>query len=308
MNYRIFSLPATGDETAEQNLNAFMVKHKVVQVDRQFVAQGDLSYWSLCVCYQSVSTASPAVTAAKKARIDYKEVLNESQFAHFAALRELRKQMAEQDGVPVFAVFTNDQLAKMVQQDVLINLLRRQFKGEGLLSLFSRLLESFSANGTGLPIGALTSQYFANHYLDGYQRWLRNCSQTQDELRYMDDVLVFCDSLKAAKVIVDESSHWLTAQRRLVLKPAIIQYSRVGVTFCGFHVSAKGIKMGQRRKRSYKDKLELLLYQVENDLISPTAAQVRANLLASLCLPGQHLHWQKKQLEQRYAEPWQIEL
>jgi RNA-directed DNA polymerase len=130
-----------------------------------------------------------------------------------------------------------------------------------LFVLFSRLIDSFKADGTGIPIGALTSQYFANHYLDGYQRWLRTCPQTRDELRYMDDVLVFCDSLDEAKAVVVDSRQWLIEQRLLPLKPAIIQYCRTGVTFCGFHVSSRGIKMGKRRKRSYQSKLKLLQQQ-----------------------------------------------
>ncbi len=113
MKYKVFSLPAIGDESAEEALNAFLAQHKVIQVDRQFITQGGLSYWSLCVCYQANTNSRFAKSANKKAPIDYKEVLTEPQFAQFAALRELRKKMAAQDGVPVFAVFTNEQLAQI---------------------------------------------------------------------------------------------------------------------------------------------------------------------------------------------------
>jgi RNA-directed DNA polymerase len=189
-----------------------------------------------------------------------------------------------------------------IHHDILLKLLSRQFKGAGLISLLKHILDSFGTNGTGIPIGALTSQYFANHYLDGYQRWLRQCPQTRDELRYMDDVLIFCGSLKDAKVIVDNSHLWLTEHRRLILKPAIIQYCRIGVTFCGFHVSSKGIKLGKRRKRSYQSKLKALIYQSEHNLIEPLAAQQRANMLASLCLPGEHKNWQRVQLNKYRLE------
>lgn len=119
MNYKIFALPAIGAEQAEQQLNDFLASHKIIQVDRQFINQAELSYWSLCVCYQAQSTTAKTTTnTTKKARIDYREVLTEQQFSYFAALRELRKQLAEQDGVPVFAVFTNEQLAKIVQMPV----------------------------------------------------------------------------------------------------------------------------------------------------------------------------------------------
>jgi len=48
--------------------------------------------------------------------VDYKEVLNEVDFAVFARLRELRKTLAEKEAVPPYAVFTNEQLAAMVTQ------------------------------------------------------------------------------------------------------------------------------------------------------------------------------------------------
>lgn len=190
-----------------------------------------------------------------------------------------------------------------IRHDILLQLLQRQFKGDGLFLLFENILSSFTSDGSfvgdgsGIPIGALTSQYFANHYLDGYQRWLRNNPQVRAELRYMDDVLVFCESLKAAKIIVANSHDWLTEQRQLILKPAVIQYSRVGVTFCGFLVSARGIKMAKRRKRSYQHQLKLLLQQGEAGTITPLAAQQQANRLAALCLPGEHKYWQRQQLD-----------
>ena len=49
-------------------------------------------------------------------RIDYREVLNDQEYAAYEHLRQLRKTIAEQQGVPVYAVFTNEQLAGMVKK------------------------------------------------------------------------------------------------------------------------------------------------------------------------------------------------
>ena len=46
-----------------------------------------------------------------KQRVDYKEVLSPADFALFAKLRDWRKATAEQEGIPVYAVLTNEQLA-----------------------------------------------------------------------------------------------------------------------------------------------------------------------------------------------------
>ncbi|MEA1910436.1 MAG: HRDC domain-containing protein [Spirochaetota bacterium] len=53
---------------------------------------------------------------SNKVRVDYREVLNEQEFAFFDHLRQVRKTIAEKNGVPVYAVFTNEQLAGMVKK------------------------------------------------------------------------------------------------------------------------------------------------------------------------------------------------
>ncbi|MEM7600331.1 MAG: HRDC domain-containing protein, partial [Verrucomicrobiota bacterium] len=50
-------------------------------------------------------------------RIDYKEVLAPDDFAIFTRLREERKRLAEVEGVPVYAIFSNAQIAEMITSD-----------------------------------------------------------------------------------------------------------------------------------------------------------------------------------------------
>lgn len=49
---------------------------------------------------------------------DYKELLSPEDFAVFVKLRDLRKEIAQADAVPVYAIFTNEQLARMVETRV----------------------------------------------------------------------------------------------------------------------------------------------------------------------------------------------
>ena len=46
------------------------------------------------------------------------EVLPAAEFAVFAKLRALRKELSEPEGLPAFALFTNEQLADMVRHRV----------------------------------------------------------------------------------------------------------------------------------------------------------------------------------------------
>ena len=114
MKYQFFIVPVLGGKPAQDELNAFQSSRRIVHVDRQFVADGARSCWAFCVGYEP----SPKIAVTDK-RIDYREVLNERDFGVYSKLRTLRKQIAEQEGAPVYAVFTNEQLAAMVQRRVL---------------------------------------------------------------------------------------------------------------------------------------------------------------------------------------------
>lgn len=116
MPLKFFAIPALHAGQAEADLNQFLRGHRVVAIERQFLAAGPT--WCLAIEYldQAVPGASGASDAARKTRIDYKEVLSPDEFGRFSKLRDLRKQIAEAEALPVYAVFTNEQLAAMAQR------------------------------------------------------------------------------------------------------------------------------------------------------------------------------------------------
>ena len=121
MQWHFFAIPALDPLAAQAELNRFISANRVTQVDRQFVQAGAESYWALCIGVASGPAPLPAALKADGARtgkLDYKQVLSEADFAVYADLRSLRKALAEETGVPVYAVFSNEQLAAMVQQRV----------------------------------------------------------------------------------------------------------------------------------------------------------------------------------------------
>jgi superfamily II DNA helicase RecQ len=120
MAYRIFNIPIQNSEAIEEELNAFLRSHTVLSVDRRWVDQGSTSFWSFCVDFldPAASGGKSSRQRSQRPKVDYREVLDEADFAIFAKLRDLRKEIAQADGVPVYAVFNNEQLAKMVQKKV----------------------------------------------------------------------------------------------------------------------------------------------------------------------------------------------
>lgn len=176
-----------------------------------------------------------------------------------------------------------------IDHDILLGLLDRLFKGSGLFHLLDTVLKSYSVcPGRGLPIGALTSQYFANHYLDGLQRELRCLSSVNAEIRYMDDLWIGCHSREAAGEIVALANEWLLANRKLRLKPACIQRSSIGQTFCGFKISSNGLRLGLRRRRAILRQYKNLAIGYEKGTISERRLQSQSCSIAALAKPGDH--------------------
>ena len=117
MAYKFFTVPIQDNGVAEAEVNGFLGSRKVLSVDRRWVEQGAASFWCFCIDYLDTSVPGKASGSPNGARIktDYKEVLRPDEFAVFAKLRELRKEMAQAEAVPVYTIFTNEQLAQMVQ-------------------------------------------------------------------------------------------------------------------------------------------------------------------------------------------------
>lgn len=112
MRVKFFTIPALDSYEAEVELNRFLAQHRVLAIDRQLVALPGGAFWTVSVSFQD---AAPNSVATKRNKVDYKETLSPEDFEVYAALRTLRKEVSERDGVPPYAIFNNAQLAEMVE-------------------------------------------------------------------------------------------------------------------------------------------------------------------------------------------------
>ena len=118
MAIKIFTIPAKDPAIAEEEMNRFLRGHRAVSIQKQFLPDLSTPLWSFAVEYIDPATtpASPTSnTSPRKNKVDYREVLSEDDFAVYSALRDWRKQKSESEGVPVYALFTNEQLAGLAR-------------------------------------------------------------------------------------------------------------------------------------------------------------------------------------------------
>ena len=134
-------------------------------------------------------------------------------------------------------------------------MLAARFKGRGFLDLLARIIDrgSHDSPGRGLPIGALTSQHFANAYLDPADRWLLGHPEVCGHVRYMDDIVWWCPSRAAAQGTLDGVRTLLADDLGLAIKSgAYVGPSAQGLTFCGFRVRSGVILASSRKLSRYR--------------------------------------------------------
>jgi hypothetical protein len=51
MQFKLITIPATGDVEAEEELNCFLRSHRAVSVEKELVQGGHTAYWCFCVEY-----------------------------------------------------------------------------------------------------------------------------------------------------------------------------------------------------------------------------------------------------------------
>jgi RNA-directed DNA polymerase len=142
-----------------------------------------------------------------------------------------------------------------IDHAVLLGMLRRKFKDSPLLELMARIIEAHHDRpGKGVPIGALTSQHFANYYLSGLDRLLLEDCRACGMVRYMDDVVWWANSRDAVRDIERRASAFVRKELLLGVKPPV-QFGRsaAGLLFCGYRVLPGALLLSRRRKRRYAE-------------------------------------------------------
>jgi len=100
-----------------------------------------------------------------------------------------------------------------IDHDILIELIKRKIACKNTLWLIEKIVRSGGFGGKGIPIGNLTSQFFANIYLNGMDHYLKERLSCRYYLRYMDDFVVFHDDKEFLWAVKDYIVHYLAKLR-----------------------------------------------------------------------------------------------
>ncbi|MBE6458984.1 MAG: hypothetical protein E7010_04145 [Alphaproteobacteria bacterium] len=126
----------------------------------------------------------------------------------------------------------------------------------------------WSSRHCGLPIGNLTSQIFANFYLNQLDKFVTNWLGFEYYGRYVDDFILIHTDKKALLQARQKIDEFLRKKLKLCLHPQkfYLQHYTKGVKFIGAVIKPNRIYIGNRTKNNLYDKINILLPHLSKGL------------------------------------------
>ena len=124
-----------------------------------------------------------------------------------------------------------------IDHEILFGLIKRKVADHDLLLLIWEIIDSFStAPGIGLPLGNVTSQIFANIYMNELDQHVKHEMKAACYVRYCDDFGIINESREYLEECVENMRRFCKDQLNLYLHPrkVVIRKISQGVDFLGY--------------------------------------------------------------------------
>ena len=144
-----------------------------------------------------------------------------------------------------------------------------------------------AGNGKGLPIGNLTSQFFANVYLNELDQFIKHVLKIKYYVRYVDDFVIMHEDKEQLRTWLAAIKEFLKEKLGLTLKNEVkVAPLSNGINFLGYvqHIFYRLVR--RRVVNNFRNKLrelenpsQSLLRQAQQPTALPTKGEPRSNLL-----------------------------
>ena len=139
-----------------------------------------------------------------------------------------------------------------IDHAVLKTEIRKVIKDAGVLALLDRIIDHNGnmPDGVGIPVGNLTSQLFANIYLDALDQFIKHELGVEAYIRYMDDFVILSPDKEQLRNWLARIEQFLREELKLEFNPKTTMLAaKNGIDFVGYKHRATHRKV---RKDSIK--------------------------------------------------------
>lgn len=163
-----------------------------------------------------------------------------------------------------------------VDHDILIRILDKRIKDKKVMDLVREIIDSFVASRPnlfdrrGIPIGNLTSQIFANIYMNEFDQFIKHDLKVKYYARYTDDFIIISSDKKYLEDLITPIQDFLRAKLYLELHPKKVHITKHirGIDFLGYVILPEHIKLRTRTKRKIPKKIKEMVYSYKSGKIS----------------------------------------
>jgi len=124
-----------------------------------------------------------------------------------------------------------------IDHTLLFSLVSKKITDQDVLALIHRIISSFeTAQNKGLPLGNVTSQIFANIYLNELDQFVKHTLKAPYYIRYCDDFVILDNKHMVLEQLVEKIRTFLREKLLLELHPnkVTIRKLRQGTDFLGY--------------------------------------------------------------------------
>jgi RNA-directed DNA polymerase len=132
-----------------------------------------------------------------------------------------------------------------IDHEVLLSILSERITDKRFLDLLSRIIGSFAVipgkacperSRGGLPLGNLTSQLFANIYMDQFDHFMKRFLRAEYYIRYSDDFIILSHDRERLVSLLPLIQSFLQERLKLMLHPSkvFLQTIASGTDFLGW--------------------------------------------------------------------------
>lgn len=131
--------------------------------------------------------------------------------------------------------------------------------------------KGIQGSSRGLPIGNVTSQIFANIYLDKLDQFIKHQHKVKNYFRYADDFVLVHRDQKYLQNTLIQIQRFLQQELLLELHPGKVSIRKFcwGVDFLGYVILPHYIVLRTKTKQRMLKKMSQRKYELEEGTITP---------------------------------------
>ncbi len=127
-----------------------------------------------------------------------------------------------------------------INHEILLEIINKKIKDKKILWLIKKIVNNYKGNmeNKGMPLGNLTSQFFANVYLNQLDQFVKHKLKVKYYIRYVDDFVILHPDKERLKKHKEDINNFLKQKLKIEIHPDKSRIIPIGrrLTFLGFRI------------------------------------------------------------------------